>query len=96
MTRRLCFRKTVLLSAVLLFTYFIAGNVNIALAEQLAFAAPGPYQITGIKTSKSDDGIILRVTGSAPPTFTMYELFESREQGLLNKLRGKYLMIKNL
>jgi type IV pilus assembly protein PilQ len=76
MTRRLCFRKTVLLSAVLLFTYFIAGNVNIALAEQLAFAAPGPYQITGIKTSKSDDGIILRVTGSAPPTFTMYELFE--------------------
>jgi hypothetical protein len=35
-----------------------------------------PYQITGIKTSKSDDGIILRVIGSAPPTFTMYELFE--------------------
>ena len=76
MTRRVCFRKTVLWFAVLLFTYFVAGNVNNALAEQLAFAAPGPYQITEIKTSKSDDGIILRVTGSAPPTFTMYELFE--------------------
>ncbi len=76
MTRRVCFRKTVLWFAVLLFTCFLAGNVNNAMAEQLAFAAPGPYQITGIKTIKSDDGIILRVTGSAPPTFTMYELFE--------------------
>ena len=76
MTRRVCFRKTVLWFAVLLFTYLVADNVNNAMAEQLAFAAPGPYQITGIKTSKSDDGIILRVTGSAPPTFTMYELFE--------------------
>ena len=76
MTRRVCFRKTVLWFAVLLFTYFVAGNVNNAKAEQLAFAAPGPYQITGIETSKSQGGIILRVTGSAPPTFTMYELFE--------------------
>jgi len=76
MTRRVCFRKTVLWFAVLLFTCFVADKVNNALAEQLAFAAPGPYQITGIETSKSDDGIILRVTGSAPPTFTMYELFE--------------------
>jgi type IV pilus assembly protein PilQ len=62
--------------AVLLFTYCTVASENNAMAEQLAFAAPGPYQITGIKTSKSDDGIILRVTGSAPPTFTMYELFE--------------------
>ena len=76
MTRRVCFRKTVLWFAVLLFTYFLAGNVNNAKAEQLAFAAPGPYQVTGIETSKADDGIILRVTGSAAPTFTMYELFE--------------------
>jgi type IV pilus assembly protein PilQ len=76
MTRRVCFRKTVLWFAVLLFTYIVTDNVNNAMAEQLAFAAPGPYQITGIKTSKSDDGIILRVIGSAPPTFTMYELFE--------------------
>ena len=76
MTRRVCFRKTVLWFAVLLFTYFVTDNVNIAMTEQLAFAAPGPYQITGINSSKSDDGIILRVTGSAPPTFTMYELFE--------------------
>ena len=76
MTRRVCFKKTVLWFAMLLFTSFLAGNVNNAMAEQLAFAAPGPYQITGIKTIKSDDGIILRVTGSAPPTFTMYELFE--------------------
>jgi type IV pilus assembly protein PilQ len=60
----------------LLFTYFLTGNVNNAVAEQLAFAAPGPYQITGIKTTKSDEGVILRVAGSAPPTFTMYELFE--------------------
>jgi type IV pilus assembly protein PilQ len=66
----------VLWFAVLLFTYFLAGNVNNAVAEQLAFAAPGPYQITGIKTTKSDEGVMLRVTGSAPPTFTMYELFE--------------------
>ncbi|MDH3391716.1 MAG: hypothetical protein OEL85_07965 [Desulfobulbaceae bacterium] len=50
--------------------------MNTAVAEQLAFAAPGPYQITGIKTTKSDQGVMLRVTGSAPPTFTMYELFE--------------------
>jgi type IV pilus assembly protein PilQ len=60
----------------LLFTYFLAGNVNNAVAEQLAFAAPGPYQITGIKTSKSDEGVVFRVTGSASPTFTIYELFE--------------------
>jgi type IV pilus assembly protein PilQ len=76
MTRRVCFRKTVLWFAVLLFTYFVAENVNYAMAEQPAFAAPGPYQITGIETSKADNGIVLRVTGSAPPTFTMYELFE--------------------
>jgi len=76
MTRRLCFRTTVLWCAMLLFTYFLTGNVNNAVAEQLAFAAPGPYQITGIKTTKSDEGVILRVIGSAPPTFTMYELFE--------------------
>ena len=56
MTRRVCFRKTVLWFAVLLFTYIVTDNVNNAKAEQLAFAAPGPYQITGIKTSKSDDG----------------------------------------
>jgi type IV pilus assembly protein PilQ len=66
----------VLWFAVLLFTYFLSGNVNNAVAEQLAFAAPGPYQITGIKTTKSDEGVMLQVTGSTPPTFTMYELFE--------------------
>jgi len=76
MTHRVCFRTTVLWFAVLLFTYFLVGNVNNAMAEQLAFAAPGPYQITGIKTTKSDEGVMLKVTGSAPPTFTMYELFE--------------------
>ena len=76
MTHRVCFRTTVLWFAMLLFTYFLAGNVNKAVAEQLAFAAPGPYQITGIKTTKSDESVVFRVTGSAPPTFTMYELFE--------------------
>ncbi len=76
MTHRVCLRTTVLWFAVLLFTYFLADNVNNAVAEELAFAAPGPYQITGIKTTKSDEGIMLRVTGTAPPTFTMYELFE--------------------
>ncbi|MFC1837398.1 hypothetical protein ACFLYW_01795 [Thermodesulfobacteriota bacterium] len=76
MTHRVCFKITVFWFAVLLFTYLLAGNANNAVAEQLAFAAPGPYQITGIKTIKSDDGVIFRVTGSAPPTFTMYELFE--------------------
>jgi type IV pilus assembly protein PilQ len=89
MTRRVCFRKTVLWFAVLLFTYFVADNVNNAFAEQLAFAAPGPYQITGINTSKSDDGIILRVTGSAPPTFTMYELFEP-ERVILDIADGSF------
>ena len=76
MAHRVCFRITVLWFAMLLFTYFLVSNVNTAVAEQLAFAAPGPYQITGIKTTKSDQGVMLRVTGSAPPTFTMYELFE--------------------
>ena len=89
MTRRVCFRKTVLWFAVLLFTCFVAGKVNNALAEQLAFAAPGPYQITGIDTSKSDDGIIIRVTGSAPPTFTMYELFEP-ERVILDIADGSF------
>jgi type IV pilus assembly protein PilQ len=89
MTRRVCFRKTVLWFAVLLFTYFVAGKVNDALAEQLAFAAPGPYQITGIDTSKSDDGIILRVIGSAPPTYTMYELFEP-ERVILDIADGSF------
>jgi type IV pilus assembly protein PilQ len=60
----------------LLLTYLSAGNVNNAVAEQLAFAAPGPYQITGITTDSSGEGVIFRVTGSSPPTFTMYELFE--------------------
>jgi type IV pilus assembly protein PilQ len=76
MTRRVCFRKTVLWLAALLFTCFVADNVSNAIAGQLAFAAPGPYQVTEIKASMSDDGVLLRVTGSAPPTFTMYELFE--------------------
>ena len=76
MSRRVRFRTTVLWFAVLLFTCFVAGNVNNAMAEQLAYSAPGPYQITGIQTVKSDDGVMLRVLGSAPPTFTMYELFE--------------------
>ena len=76
MTHRVCLKTTVLWCAVLLFTYFLSGNVNNAVAQQLAFAAPGPYQITGIKSTKSEEGVILRVTGSAPPTFTMYELFE--------------------
>jgi len=89
MTRRVCFRKTVLWLAVLLFTYFVAGNVNNAMAEQLAFAAPGPYQVTGINTSKSDDGITLRVTGSGPPTFTMYELFEP-ERVILDIADGSF------
>jgi type IV pilus assembly protein PilQ len=60
----------------LLFTYFLAGNVNKAVAGQLAFAAPGPYEITGIKTTRSDDGIMVRISGSSTPTYTMYELFE--------------------
>jgi type IV pilus assembly protein PilQ len=89
MTRRVCFRKTVLWFAVLLFTYFMAGNVNNAMAEQPAFAAPGPYQITGITTSKSEDGITLRVTGSGPPTFTMYELFEP-ERVILDIADGSF------
>jgi type IV pilus assembly protein PilQ len=75
MTRRLCFRKSVFWFTALLLAYFLAGNNN-AIAGQLAFAAPGPYQITGIKTVKSDDGVVFRVAGSSPPTFTMYELFE--------------------
>ena len=76
MTHRVCLRTTVLCFAMLLFTYFLAGNVNNAVAEQLAFAAPGAYQITGIKTSKSDEGVMFRVTGTTSPTYTMYELFE--------------------
>jgi len=60
----------------LLFTYFIAGPANKADAEQLAFAAPGPYEITGIKTAGSDDGLTLRISGSTTPTYTIYQLFE--------------------
>ncbi|MGW8287360.1 MAG: tetratricopeptide repeat protein [Desulfobulbales bacterium] len=63
--------------------------MNNAMAEQLAFAAPGPYQVTGINTSKSDDGITLRVTGSGPPTFTMYELFEP-ERVILDIADGSF------
>jgi type IV pilus assembly protein PilQ len=77
MTHRVCFRKIVLWFTALLFCFsFAALNMNSAAAEQLAFAAPGPYTITGIETSRSAGGVILRVSGSAPPTFTMYELFE--------------------
>jgi type IV pilus assembly protein PilQ len=77
MTHRVCFRKTVLWFAVLLFAnIFMPGNVNYAMAAQHAFATPGQYQVTGIKTDNAADGVMLRVTGSAPPTFTMYELFE--------------------
>jgi type IV pilus assembly protein PilQ len=67
----------VLWFAALLFCFsFVAINSNSAVAEQLAYAAPGPYSITGIQTTQSAEGIIVRVSGSAPPTFTMYELFE--------------------
>lgn len=76
MAHRVCFRTTVLWCAMLLFTYFIAGLVNKADAEQLAFAAPGPYEITGIQTTGSDDGLTLRVSGSTTPTYTIYQLFE--------------------
>jgi type IV pilus assembly protein PilQ len=77
MTHRVCFRKTVLWFAVLLFANIcMEGNLNYALAVQHALAAPGQYEVTGIKTGKSDEGVMLRVTGSTPPTFTMYELFE--------------------
>ncbi len=77
MTHRVCFRRIVLWFTALLFCFsFAALNMASAAAEQLAFAAPGPYTITGIKTTQSADGVILRVSGSAPPTFTMYELFE--------------------
>jgi len=60
----------------LLFTYFIAGLANKAGAEQLAFAAPGAYEITGITSTGSDNGLTLRVSGSTTPTFTIYQLFE--------------------
>ncbi len=77
MTHRVSFRRIVLWFTALLFCFsFAALNMASAAAEQLAFAAPGPYAITGIKTTQSADGVILRVSGSAPPTFTMYELFE--------------------
>jgi type IV pilus assembly protein PilQ len=77
MTHRVCFRKTVLWFAVLLFAnIFMLGKMNGAISVQHAFAAPGQYQVTGIKTDNAADGVMLRVTGSAPPTFTMYELFE--------------------
>jgi len=77
MTHRVSFRRIVLWFTALLFCFsFAALNMASAAAEQLAFAAPGPYTITGIKTTQSADGVILRVSGSAPPTFTMYELFE--------------------
>ena len=62
MAHRVCFRITVLWFAMLLFTYFLVSNVNTAVAEQLAFAAPGPYQITGIKTTKSDQGVMLVIS----------------------------------
>jgi type IV pilus assembly protein PilQ len=77
MTHRVSFRRIVLWFAVLLFCFsFAVLNAESAVAEQLAFAAPGPYTITGLKTTQSADGVVLRVSGSAPPTFTMYELFE--------------------
>ena len=77
MTNRVSFRRIVLWFAVLLFCFsFAVLNAESAVAEQLAFAAPGPYTITGLKTTQSADGVVLRVSGSAPPTFTMYELFE--------------------
>ena len=76
MAHRVCFRTTVLWCAMLLFTYFIAGLVNKADAEQLAFADPGQYEITGIQTTGSDDGLTLRVSGSTTPTYTIYQLFE--------------------
>ena len=77
MTHRVCFRKTVLCFVVLLFTtVFTAYNFDFTLALKSAYAAPGQYQVTGIQTSKSGEGALLRVSGSTPPTFTMYELFE--------------------
>jgi len=39
-------------------------------------AAPAAYLIADIQGSQTDDGFELRVRGSGPPTFTMYELYE--------------------
>ena len=77
MTHRVCSTRIVLWYAALLFCFsLVAQKVDLAVAGQLAFAAPGPYSVTGIKTTQTADGVVLRVSGSAPPTFTMYELFE--------------------
>jgi type IV pilus assembly protein PilQ len=95
MTHRVCFRKTVLWFAVLLFAnIFIAGNVNYAMAAQQAFAASGQYQVTGIKTDNAADGFMLRVTGSGPPTFTMYELFEPQRL-ILDIADGSFIQAIN-
>jgi len=95
MTRRVCFRKTVLWFAVLLFTYMVGANLNVAFTEQHAFAAPGPYQVTGLETDKSDGALIVRVTGSTTPTFTMYELFEP-ERIILDIADGSFAGSLNL
>ena len=77
MTHRVCSTRIVLWYAALLFCFsLVAQKVDLAAAGQLAFAAPGPYSVTAIKTTQTADGVVLRVSGSAPPTFTMYELFE--------------------
>ena len=88
MTHRVCFRKTVLCFVVLLFTtVFTADNFDFNLILKSAYAAPGQYQVTGIQTSKSGEGALLRVSGSAPPTFTMYELFGRAQQQLRRRER---------
>ncbi|MCF6291498.1 MAG: hypothetical protein L3J03_10945 [Desulfobacterales bacterium] len=54
-------------------TLLIMAGTRVAVAVETAADA---YRITGVTAVEADGGLILRIQGSAPPTYTVYELFD--------------------
>ncbi len=63
--------------SVRIFFIFTLGITLIALqGGSLARAEEGSYRIEGVVAEKRGENLVLRITGSSQPTYTVYELFD--------------------
>ena len=63
--------RTILFLVVMTLPIVLGARAAVAV-ETVADA----YRITGVTAVEADGGLILRIQGSAPPTYTVYELFD--------------------
>lgn len=70
--QRMSMRAIVFLVAVIV--PILLGGVSVGAAEPASDS--GSYQIAGITAQEKDQGLVLRIEGSASPTYTAYELFD--------------------